>query len=154
MANRARSAALTAMVDPFIRVMRWRLIEQLVETASPADVLIQMVDEGHFRYEDLAQRFWDWWAFVPTLDAGGAMSAETILAVSKVNDGFVALDRLSTQAADGSGYPWTADALQHSPDWQAVRRAAREALEAFGRMGLPAPSLTDADFNKPRSDAP
>jgi hypothetical protein len=142
------------MVEPFTRVMRWRLIEQLVETASPADVVIQLVDEGHFRYEELAQRFWDWWAFVPTLDTCGAMSAETLLAVSKVNDTFVALDRLSTQVADGAEDPWTADAIRHRPEWEAVRRAAREALDAFGRMGLPAPSLTDVDFNQPRSDAP
>ena len=82
------------------------------------------------------------------------MSAETLLAVSKVNDTFVALDRLSTQASHGANYPWTAEALQNSAEWEAVRRAAREALDAFGRMGLPAPSLTDADFNQPRSDAP
>jgi hypothetical protein len=132
----------------------WRLIERLVETASPADIQIQMVAEGHFRCEEMAQRFWDWWEFVPTLDTCGALSAETLLAVNLVNDTFLALDRLSTPAPDRSGYPWTEDAMRHSPEWEAARQAARDALDAFGRMGLAAPAVTYADFNQPRSDAP
>jgi hypothetical protein len=134
------------MVEPFTRVMRWRLVECLVETASPPEVVIQMVEQGQFRYEEIAQRFWDWLEFVPTLESCGALNAETLLAVGKVNDTFLALDRTDS--------PWTAEAMRQSPAWDAVRRAAQEALDAFARMGLPAPSLTDVDFNKPRSDAP
>jgi hypothetical protein len=134
--------------------MRWRLIERLVEAASPADVQMRMVGDGQFGHEEFAQRFWDWWEFVPTLDTCGALSAETLLAVSKVNDTFLALGRLGDRPSDLASSPWTGEALTHSLEWEAVRQAAREALAAFERMGLPAPSVTDADFNKPRFDAP
>jgi hypothetical protein len=127
--------------------MRWRVIERLVETASPVDVQIRMMDEAHLHSGEVVQRFWDWWEFVPTLDTCGALSPEAQSALSRVNDAFVELDRVS-------GYLWTGDLLWHRPEWGTVRRAAREALEAFELMGLPVPCLTDADFNQPRADAP
>lgn len=142
------------MLDAFTRVMRWRLIERLVETASSADVQIRLVDDVHFQYREVAQRFWDWWEFVPTLDTCGALSAEALAAVSRVNDAFLELDRRSTQGSETPEHLRTGEPFCYRPEWEAIRRAACEALQAFELMGLPVPCLTDADFNQPRSDAP
>jgi hypothetical protein len=142
------------MANTATRLSRWRLIETLVETASPAGTQVRLMEDGHFPYVELARQFWDWWDRVPMLDRAGALSPEALEALQEVNDTFMEIDRVTAQATDDTDYLWTAEAIRTRPEWEAVRGAATTALRAFEAMGLPIPSLADPDFNKPRTDAP
>jgi hypothetical protein len=141
------------MSDPGTRLMRYRLVETLVEVASPAEDQVALLDRGGFPVAELARSFSDWFDRVGTLQDRGALSPEVVTALDSVDAAFRVIDEASS-GDPGSPYLWTNESLRGDPEWEEVRRAARTALRAFSDLGIPIPKLTDPDFNIGRDDAP
>jgi hypothetical protein len=141
------------MSDPDTRLMRYRLVETLVEVASPAEDQAALLDRGGFPVAELARSFWDWFDRVPTLRERGALSPGVVSALAAVDAAFRVIDEASS-GGPGSPYLWTNESLRGDPEWDEVRRAARVALQAFNDLGIPTPRLTDPGFDTGRSDAP
>jgi hypothetical protein len=142
------------MTDADTRLMRYRLVETLVELASPAQEQLDLLfAQGGFSIVELPMAFWDWFRLVPRLSVHGALSAEALEAVNAV-DAALEVVNPSDRSRRGAVDLCTEEALRKSPEWEAVRAAARAALAAFRDLGISTPRLTDEDFNMPRTDAP
>jgi hypothetical protein len=134
--------------------MRYRLVEDLVELASPAEEQVALLDQTGFPVQELALAFWNWLdSFSGTLEERGALSPEVSASMKAVVAAIEVIDRASA-GGPGTPYLWTVEALRQAGEWESVRQRARSALEAFAVLGIPTPKLSDPDFNKPRSDAP
>ena len=150
------------MDDPGPRLLRWRLIERLVELAAPADEQIRFVVIPDPRIVgqsvwDIAGEFWEWTAsFLSGMVEAGVVPPDLATKVEHVVDGARAIRDAFDIAWDEQQSIWlhTPEALRSDPLWAEVRHRAREALEGFRDLGLPIPALTDLDFNAPRENAP
>jgi hypothetical protein len=150
---------MTDLAGP--RLMRWRLIERLVELASPADVqLAYLGSRGTERMSqkvwDLAVDFWEWSYFLPELVRQGVVPLDVESMVTAVVSRVQSMDHEAAQEWEQNRSNWlhSPEALASDPRWSEVRNLAGQALEGFKALGLPTPSLTDGDFNVPREDAP
>jgi hypothetical protein len=149
------------MSDPGPRLLRWRLIERLVELAAPAEDQIRFVVNPDPRIIgqsvwDIAGEFWEWTTFLPAMVEGGVVSPDLARKVDHVVDGARAIRDADNVAWSKEASNWfhTTEALRSDPLWAEVRHRAGEAIEGFRDLGLPIPTLSDPDFNRPREDAP
>ncbi len=144
------------MSDPSTRLLRYRLIERLVEVASPAEDQIELLGDDGW-YEELALGYVDWSTLAfDELERQGALSPEARRGAEAVTQALLSLleeSGLELQAS-GNAVAFTEDGLRHDQRWAAIRATANEALTAFKDMGIPIPRLRDEDFDIPRQDAP
>ena len=144
------------MSVPGTRLLRYRLIERLVEVASPAEDQIELLGEEGW-YEELALDYVDWSVLAfDELVRQGALSPEAERSVETVTQALLSLleeSGLELQRS-GNAVAFTEDGVKFDPRWAAIRVAANQALAAFNDMGIPTPSLRDASFNIQREDAP
>jgi hypothetical protein len=144
------------MSDPGTRLLRYRLIEGLVEVASPAEDQVELPGYDGW-YEELAQGYVEWAIDgLPELDRLGALSPEASRTATAVREALISLlDESGLELrTTGSAVAFTANGVRHDPRWAAVRALANEALWAFSEMGIPIPRMSDEDFGAPRQDAP
>jgi hypothetical protein len=85
-----------AMDDPGPRLLRWRLIERLVELAAPADEqLAYIIRPGSplvgQAIWDMAAGFWDWTEFLPAMVEAAVGSPDLAEEVENVVTGVRAL---------------------------------------------------------------
>ena len=142
------------MLDLNTRKLRYQVVEQLVELASPAD---EQVEHFGVYIAELLHGWMNWSdEMLPVLEKRGALSPDIVRTTRDVSAALWALDRDFTieyeqtrkiQALSEAG-------LRDDPRWETVRQLARRALAAFRDVGIPTPSLSDPDFNTRRPDAP
>lgn len=99
------------------------LEERLQALAMPADVQLALFPEGNAKVEELALEF-DYALGMKWSAKRRPLTAKQETLVQHIDD---TLDQMS-----GPRPFWTEEALRYSPEWNAVRNVAREALEAFG----------------------
>ena len=145
------------MLDANTRLMRYRVVEELVELASPADEQMAQLRGFEGWYEELAISYLNWSAtMLPELERRGALSVEVVRSTNAVA---AALTQLCVECGEehestGAIWAFTGEGLRQDPRWQAIRDLAALALVAFRDLGIPTPKLGDQDFNAPREDAP
>ncbi len=147
------------MDDPGPRLLRWRLIERLVELAAPAEEQLSYLSGAQYMGQaiwDLAADFWEWTTFLPAMVESGVVPPDVAGKVEHVVDGARAIRDADDVAWSEQKSNWlhTPEALRSDPLWAEVRHRAQEALEGLRELGLPIPALSDPDFNIPREDAP
>ena len=147
------------MDDPGPRLLRWRLIERLVELAAPPHEQLAYISGAEYMGQaiwDLAADFWEWTEFLPAMVDAGILPLDLAEDVEDVVAGVRAIRDADDEAWTEQGSNWlhSSEALASDPMWQRVRRSAQKALDEFAELGLPIPSLSDQDFNTPREDAP
>jgi hypothetical protein len=150
---------IESMGDPGPRLLRWRLIERLAELAAPADDQLAYISGAEYMGTaiwELAAGFWEWTEFLPSMVNAGVVPVHLAEDVENVVAGVRAIRDADDVRWTEQGSNWlhTPEALARDPMWQKVRRSAQKALDGFGDLGLPIPSLSDQDFNTPREDAP
>lgn len=99
------------------------LEERLQALAMPAEVQLTLFPEGSAKVDELALEFDD------------ALEMRWTAKRRQITPEQDALLRRIDSALDEMSGPkpfWSEDALRASPQWQAVRNVAKEALEAFG----------------------
>jgi hypothetical protein len=137
--------------------MRYRVVEELVVLASPADEQIATLRGFDGWHDELVLQWLNWpAAMLPELQRLGALSPESVRTTDAVTNALSNLDRECGEElrSTGDAYAFTAEGLQHDPRWQNIRDLASVALVAFRELGIPTPKLSDEDFNQPREDAP
>lgn len=147
------------MDDPGSRLLRWRLIERLVELAAPPDEQLAYISGSEYMDTaiwELAAGFWEWTEFLPAMVQAGVVPPDLAEDVEAVVAGVRAICDANEAAWTEKGSNWlhSSEALTSDPSWQRIRNSAQKALDGFGALGLPTPSLSDQDFNTAREDAP
>ena len=99
------------------------LEERLQALAMPADVQLALFPEGIAKVEELALEF-DYALGMKWSAKRRRITPEQETLLQHIDD---TLDQMS-----GPEPFWTEEALRNSPEWNAVRNVAKEALEAFG----------------------
>jgi len=145
-------------MDAETRLLRYRVVEGLVLLAAPAVEQIEYMDTHGWKHRiELLIGFMNWeHELLPRLDRDGALSPEALNRTEAVNEALVALgDEFAHQ------YPVPEpilalrdDGIRTDPRWEMIRSLARQALDAFGDLGVPIPRLLDEDYNIRRQDAP
>lgn len=150
---------MSTLDEPGPRLLRWRLIERLVELAAPADEQLAYISGAQHMGQaiwDLAANLWEWTEFLPAMVRADVVPENLAEEVQEV----VSNIRAIRDAADaewseqGSNWLHTPEALASDPLWGHVRHSAQQALDGFRGLGLPIPNLDDSDFNTQRNDAP
>jgi hypothetical protein len=143
------------------RLARWRLIERLVELASPAEAQLTYLstDGTEFMAQkvwELPVEFWEWCSFLPEMVRQGVVTPDLASTVSTVVETIRSMDRDAEREWSDHRINWlhTPEALATDPRWDELRHLALEALDGFEALGLPIPNLSDEDFNTPREDTP
>lgn len=140
------------------RLLRYRVVEELVELASPADEqLAHLAKTGYPKIELIAGYLnWSYDRLIPLLDQRGALTADATLSANAVGEALLEFDKeMATEhRQNGMVKALSDDGLRTDPRWERIRGLARLALERFAEMGIPVPRLTDPDYNVARDDAP
>lgn len=128
------------MSDSPTRLMWYRLIERLVEVASPPEDQIELLGDSGW-YEELALGYVDWSILaIDELERQTALSPEARRSAEAVTQALLSLleeSGLELQAS-GSAFAFTEDGVRHDSRWVAIRAKANEALTAFnGRSRAP-----------------
>lgn len=74
--------------------------------------------------DELALEFDDSYQVVAALVSRGALHKDVAAPLQRV-------DSLLAEMTDGTDAQWTGDAVAHSPQWDRLRRTAREALDSL-----------------------
>ena len=129
--------------------MRYRVVEQLVELASPADEQIP-VYRPHDMYVELWKGYMnDAYFGLSYLKERAALSPDIVRTTDAVAAALFALRDDNTPEA------FSEEGIRHDPRWERIRELAQKALDAFNNdLGIPIPSMSDPDYNVPRDDAP
>jgi hypothetical protein len=134
--------------------MRYRVVEELVELASPAQ---EQIDHLRPYYEELLKGYLNWsYEMLPVLNEQGALSPDVVRTTDAVSAALWSLDAECAAEYESTGAitAFTEEGIRSDPRWEAIRGLASEALTAFRELGIPTPKLSDEDFNRPREDAP
>lgn len=114
-----------------------RLVERLVEVASPAEDQIELFGDDGW-YEELALGYVDWSILAfGELERQGALSPEARRSAEAVSQALLSLleeSGLEVQSS-GNAVAFTEDGLRHDPRWATIRATANDALAAFDGMG-------------------
>jgi len=105
--------------DPYMRLLR----SALQQAAMPAERLITRFEGFDASYE-LASDFGNWCSW--------ALDSDDVKLTDQQRSRIAALDaRLEQMSGEHNAELWTDDALRSRPEWENVRRDAREILELF-----------------------
>jgi hypothetical protein len=138
------------MVDRYDRLSRYRVVEELVLLASPADEQIATFRRSGYPYAELWMGYMNYsYDQLPYLQDRGALSPGIVKTTDILAEALLALREDDTPEA------FTEEGIRLDPRWERIRKLAREALVAFSNdLGLPIPRMSDPDYDCPRDDAP
>jgi hypothetical protein len=130
-----------------LRLLRYRLVEVLVELAASPEEQIAYFDRTDNNVDELVEDFYWTREFTTSVRAAMLLPESTVGPLD-------AIDRLfSEMSARKDVSLWSDDALAHLDEWRRIRAFAGTALQQLYDLGIPIPSIEDP-LLKPLDAAP
>jgi hypothetical protein len=123
--------------DEHLRLLRYRVVEVLVELAAAPEQQIAYFDRTDNNVDELVEHFSWTQEFTPNVRAAGLLPESTVEPLD-------AIDRLLAEmSARKDASLWSNNALATLEEWHRIRAFARTALQQLSDLGIPIPSIED-----------